>query len=314
MTEQIISDELSGRFEEEPAFMLPTHFPPTHGYTGPDGVTRYRAETFGIIEGYRNLLLDVFVPAVASEKPVPVVVWIHGGAFVMGATEEVWSPWFALMRDKILAAGYAFAAVSYRFSSEAQFPAQLLDARAGLRYVRHFAEDLRLDGDRVALWGGSAGGQLALLVALTAGRPEFGQPIGVPGPDTPVRAVVDFFGPTDMLSMNEDDLNGGRVDHEDPGGYMSRLIGGAVGENEDKARAASPITYLRADAPPLLAVHGTADLAVGPGQSRRLVEGLLATGADARLIEIPGADHGFIGEDVDSILDSALAFLAEHLE
>ncbi|GAA1964368.1 alpha/beta hydrolase [Microbacterium deminutum] len=160
---------LSG-LREAPAVTLPTYFPPTHGVRGQDGRVTYRGETAALIEGYRNLLVDIIVPPRDTSERVPVVVFIHGGAFIMGASEEVWSPWFHIMQEKILAARFAFASLTYRFSSEAPFPAQLVDAKAGLRYVRHFGADLGLDSDRVALWGGSAGAHLALLVALTPGR------------------------------------------------------------------------------------------------------------------------------------------------
>jgi dipeptidyl aminopeptidase/acylaminoacyl peptidase len=161
--------------------------------------------------------------------------------------------------------------------------------------------------------GGSAGAQLALLVALTHDRPEFVEQVGVPGDDLPVAAVVDFFGPADALTMQDDDITGGRNDHERPDAPISRLVGGPPRENPDLARACSPISYVRSDAPPVLAFHGTADDAVGPKQSRRLVAALRDAGADAELIEVPGAGHGFIGIDIDPVLDRSVAFLKEHL-
>ncbi|WP_456599224.1 alpha/beta hydrolase fold domain-containing protein [Blastococcus sp. SYSU DS0616] len=297
--------------QDAPAFTLPTCFPPTHGVPGPDGRTTYRSETFALVDGYRNLLLDVVVPA--AEQPVPVVVFIHGGAFRMGAAEEVWSPSFVPMREKILAAGMAFASITYRFSAEAPFPAQLLDVRAGVRYVRHFAAQLGIDGDRVALWGGSAGAHLALLLAFTHDRSDFGPRVGVEGPDLPVAAVVDFFGVTDVLALQEDDTTGGRADHESADSPVGQLIGGALREHEDRARAVSPITYVRPDAPPVLAFHGTQDGAVGPVQSRRLVAALQQVGASAELVEVDGADHGFVTIDVEPILDRSVGFLRKHL-
>ncbi len=297
--------------DDAPAFALPTCFPPTHGVDGPDGRTTYRSETFAVVDGYRNLLLDVVVPA--SDASVPVVVYVHGGAFRMGATEEVWSPWFVPMRERVLAAGLAFAAITYRFSSEALFPAQLLDARAGIRYLRRFAPDLGLDGDRLALWGGSAGAQLALLVALTAGTGRFPERVGVEGEDRGVAAVVDFFGAADMLTLQEDDLTGGRNDHESADSRTGRLLGGPVRDLPDRARDASPTHHAHAGAPPVLAFHGTHDTLIGPGQSRRMVAALRAAGADAELVEVEGADHGFIGIDVEPILDRSVAFLVQHL-
>ncbi len=152
-----------------------------------------------------------------------------------------------------------------------------------------------------------------MLVALTVGRSEFAEQVGVAGEDLPVAAVVDFFGPADVLAMQDDDITGGRNDHEGEDAPISRLIGGPVRSHPDRARAASPVTYVRPDAPPVLAFHGTQDGAVGIGQSRRLVAALRAVGAQAELVEVEGADHGFVGIDVDPILDRSVAFLKEHL-
>lgn len=294
------TDVAQSKQADAPAFTLPTYFPPTHGVRGGDGRVTYRAETAALIEGYRNLLVDIIVPPRDGDRSVPVVVFIHGGAFIMGATEEVWSPWFHTMQEKILAAGFAFASLTYRFSAEASFPAQLVDVKAGLRYVRHFAADLGLDSERVALWGGSAGAHLALLVALTPGR-DLGVQIGVDAADEPVRAVVDYFGLTDILAMPESERGDDSV--------LSRLLGGPVADRADLARDASPIAHLHADAPPILVVHGTDDGAIGIDQSRSFVTRARALGALVELVEIEGADHGFVTVDIDPILERSIAFL-----
>jgi len=288
---------------EGPVFTLPTCFPPSHGIRGEDGRVTYRAETAALIDGYRNLLVDVTVPAHTDGERVPVVVWIHGGGFRMGASEEVWSPWFHTMQEKVLAAGFAFAALTYRFSAEAIFPAQLLDVRAGLRYVRHYASIFGIDPARAGLWGGSAGAQLSLLLALTPGR-DFGGSVGVAGADEPVGAVVDFFGLADIIGLPDAEQDGLRAG----------LLGGPVAENLELARAASPVTYLRGDAPPILAFHGTADGLIPIEQSRTFVARACEAGADAELVEVEGADHGFADIEMDGILDRSIAFLAEHLQ
>lgn len=291
---------------ETPVFELPTCFPPSHPVPGADGSTTWRGETAAIIDGYRNLLIDVAVPA--ADDPMPVVVWVHGGAFRMGATEEVWSPWFTAMREGVLAAGFAFAAVSYRFSREAQYPAQLQDVRAGLRYLREFADAFGIDADRVALWGGSAGAHLALLTALTAGRVDFPGRVGVTGDDVTVRGVVSYYAVTDVAALDEDDITG-RSDHTSPESPIALVLGGLPAELADEVRALSPITYVHPEAPPVLAFHGTADSAVGPGQSRRLTTALRAVGGDVELVELDGADHGFADIDMTPVLAHSIAFL-----
>jgi acetyl esterase/lipase len=287
-----------------PVFSLPVCFPPSHPVRGNDGRVTYRAETAALIDGYRNLLVDAIVPAHPEEEAVPVIVWIHGGGFRMGASEEVWSPWFHAMQEKVLAAGFAFASLTYRFSSEAIFPAQLVDVRAGIRYLRHYAALLGLDPERFAVWGGSAGAQLALLLALTPTL-DLGGSVGVAGPDGPVRAVVDFYGLADILALPENE--------QGDDGIRAGLLGGPVPERLELARQASPITHVHADAPPVLAFHGTADGLIPIEQSRRFIQRAREAGMDAELIEVEGADHGFATIDMEDILDRSVAFLGAHL-
>ena len=264
----------------------------------------YRGETAAVIDGYRDLMVDVVVPARHVDESPPIVVYIHGGSFRMGASEELSSPWFDAMREKVLAAGLAFASLTYRFSAEALFPAQLADVRAGVRYLRHFASSLGVDGDRVALWGGSAGAQLALLLGLTPGL-DLGLRVGVDGIDEPVLAVVDFFGLTDILALPEAEQSGD--------GIRAGLLGGPVAEHLELARLASPITHIHAGGPPVLAFHGNADRLISIEQSRRFIARAKDAGMAVELVEVDEADHGFATIDVEGILDRSIGFLADHL-
>ena len=170
--------------------------------------------------------------------------------------------------------------------------------------MRHYASTFGVDPDRVALWGGSAGAQLALLLALTPGL-DVGGRVGVEGPDGLVRAVVDFYGLTDILALPEDE----RGDD----GIRAGLLGGPVDKRVELARVASPIMHVRHDAPPVLAFHGTADGLIPIEQSRRFIDRAREVGADAELVDVEGADHGFATIDMDGILDRSIAFLGKHL-
>ena len=149
------------------------------------------------------------------------------------------------------------ASLDYRLSGEARFPAPLEDVAAGLGWLRTHAEHLGIDPTRIVLWGESAGGHLAALLGLT---------------DPGVRAVVDWYGPADLTTVAADAAAGG-ISAVDPGAPDSRealLLGVAPSSDPERARAASPVTHVHADAPPFLLLHGTADRLVPTRQSERL--------------------------------------------
>ena len=124
------------------------------------------ALTYAMPDGYRPLQLDLYVPAERS-GPVPCVIWIHGGAWLFGTRQTTPDYWPAgFLFQSAIDAGLAVASIDYRHSREAPFPAQLHDAKAAIRYLRRFAGELGLDPERFGVWGESAGGHLAALVAL----------------------------------------------------------------------------------------------------------------------------------------------------
>src|SRR4051812_2613946 len=150
-------------------------------------------------EGFRPLTLDLFRPS-APAGPVPLVLWIHGGAWRFGTNKRE-SPQLAYGRigERILAAGYALARATYRLSGEAIFPAQLHDVKAAIRWLRHHAAGLGLDPGRFAVWGESAGGHLASLAALTAGDPALAGHEGIVGVSDAVQAAIAWYAPSNLL-------------------------------------------------------------------------------------------------------------------
>src|SRR6188768_351395 len=156
------------------------YHPPVEPITRADGSRRFAGISYALISGYRPLQLDLWVPP--APAPPPLVVWIHGGAWLSGDRRylpETLRP--DQLFDALLAAGLAVATVDYRLAREAPFPAQLHDVKAALRYLRAFAAELGVDAGRAGVWGESAGGHLAALLALTAGRPDLEGDVGVPG-------------------------------------------------------------------------------------------------------------------------------------
>jgi acetyl esterase/lipase len=226
--------------------------------------------------------LDVYLPkSPKSDKPLPVVVNIHGGAFRMGdksmGAREI---------AAIVASGdYAGVSINYRLSGQAIWPAQIHDCKAAIRWVRASARKYNFDPENIGVLGGSAGGHLVDMLGTSRGVEALEGNVGPHKVTTSkVKCVVDQFGPSDLLAM------GGS--HDSPESPEAQLIGGALQENKDAARAASPITYVTRDDPPFLILHGTADPAIPFNQSERLSRTLKEAGVDCFFIPVTGAGHG----------------------
>jgi len=256
--------------------------------------------------GQRELLLDLYRPPEAS-GPLPVVVWIHGGGWRGGSKN---SPGRAL---PIVARGYALVSVGYRLSGEAIFPAAVEDCKAAVRWIRANADNYGLDAGRIGAWGSSAGGHLVAFLGTAGDVKEFDT--GANGEySSRVQAVCDWFGPTDFLRMNDFP---GRINHDGPESPESRFIGGPIQENKGKVAKANPITYVTADDPPFLIMHGENDQAVPYNQSELLYDALKQAGVEATLYRVKGGDHGFRGASQDSpteLFEMVARFFDKHLK
>jgi acetyl esterase/lipase len=227
--------------------------------------------------------LDLYLPA-ARAHPAPLLIWIHGGGWHTGdksqitgfAGPSVKAPPPGPCRDivevqvpdlaELLAKGYAVAAVNYRLTQDPMAAAQ--DAKAAVRFLRANAQRFRLDPDRFAAWGDSAGGYSALILAVTAGRRTvFDDPrLGHAGVSAAVQAVVDDFGASELT-----DLPGPHTAAEDPLPYIASAKPGSI--------------------PPFRIAHGDADCVVPVQHSRDLLAALTKAGATATLTVLPGAGH-----------------------
>ncbi len=292
----------------------PTRFlPPPEPRVETDGSKRYEGVTYAAVLGYRPLQLDLWVPPATS--PPPLVVWIHGGAWMFGDRRylpETLRP--NQLFDELITAGLAVATIDYRHAVEAQFPAQLHDAKAAIRYLRAHADVLGIDTSRVGVWGESAGGHLAALVALTGQRPDLEGSVGVVGPSSAVDAAVDWYGVADLTAQSEHST--ARTAGADlPAELLVPPEDQLVGGQEEAARAAaSPVSYVTPEAPPFLLIHGAADAVVPYSQSELLEAALTRAGIPVRLIPIEGADHIFDGhEDIDAIVRLSIDYLADAL-
>jgi acetyl esterase/lipase len=251
--------------------------------------------------GHERQKLDLYLPPTGARWPL--VVAIHGGAFRMGSKEGEPAGAF-------LGRGFAVAAINYRLSQHAVFPAQIEDCKAAVRWLRANAAQYGYDPGRIASYGGSAGGHLAAMLGTTGDVKAFD--VGAnPGVSSRVQAVVDFFGPTDFLQMDAHRPSAAAMTHDTPDSPESQLVGGPIRDNRDKVARANPITYVTPDDPPFLIVHGDADLLVPHHQSELLEAALRKAGVRVRLVTIPGGPHG--GETVKAGLPLALDFLTEVL-
>jgi acetyl esterase/lipase len=256
--------------------------------------------TYAAPLGFRPLLLDLYLPA--GRDLAPLVVFMHGGGWLRGDRSMVspsFAPWRPGPLERLAAAGFAVASVDYRLSGEARFPAQLEDVSAAVDWLAGHAGEYGFDAGRIVLWGESAGAHLAALLGLRS-----------PGPS--VRGVVDWYGPADLAALQEQVGAAGALTGDPLDTREARLLGAPVADVPELARAASPITHVRAGAPPFLIAHGTADRAVPFGQSEALAAALAEAGADVRLEAVHGADHMWAGvDDLTPLFDAVVAFARE---
>lgn len=260
------------------------------------------------------LRLDVFQPDGAADLR-PVVLFLHGGAWSKGSRAEITLPNMAGTRtvQGLLQRGYAVVSADYRLSSVAKWPAQLSDAKAAVRWIRSNGARYRLDPNRIAVWGKSAGGQLAAMVGVTGDDPRFAGDEGPRGVSSAVRAVLDWFGPTDLraLAAARDGSH-----HRDRIADLTGLLGcPAAGCPPDALDAASPVHVTAAGGlPPFLIQHGEADQLVPVAQSRALADILRQRGGTAELVTYPGVHHEFVGEQHPDVVQRAVYdFLDQHL-
>ncbi len=256
--------------------------------------------------------LDVYLPDKPREQPMPWVVWVHGGGWAGGSRNSVET--FAIRQT---CRGYAVVAVDYRLSFEARFPAALSDLRAALRYVRAHATEFNLDPENVIVWGASAGGHLASMLALTSQEKSFDRKDDrhrqVP---ITVRGVIGWWTPTSFPEFDEDFglkcLQ--RTCHTCEGSAESRFLGCEVKKCTQRARRASPISWVNKHAPPFLLSHGSQDCTVPEAQSTRLADALKAVGANVQLQIVPNGRHGDGTWLKPEVMASVDQFIDHHLQ
>jgi acetyl esterase/lipase len=277
--------------------------------------------------GTKTLLMDIFAPIGTFAGPRPVALFVHGGGWAGGDHNNAGGIFQPLRQQ-----GFVVATCTYRLSGQAIFPAQIHDVKGAIRYLRANAGLYNIDPTRVAIGGTSAGGHLAALAGTSADEPALeGTTGGNPEWSSRLQAVVDFFGPTDIILMNPDvtDPPGSVIDHDSSGSPESRLIGFAqAGEGIGVLRAnlnnplppfpqkaglaasVNPITHVSGDDPPFFIAHGDQDTSVPTGQSVRLDNALRDADLRSTFTIAPGYGHGYLGASIETL---ARAFVITEL-
>ncbi len=229
--------------------------------------------------------LDLYLPPRNVDRPLPLILWIHGGGWWKGDKGGQHAVY-------VLASRYAVASINYRLAPEATFPAQIHDCRAAVRWLRAHAAEYGLDPDRFGVYGESSGAHLALLLGLGTGSEAMEGTVGNHlDQSSSVQAVCSFAGPTNLLtyrnSVPEDMVPG--LD-----AIVSDLLGGSLAEVPELAILGSPICHISVDDPPCLFVHGDKDKMVGLSQSIELYSALIEVGVHAEILILEGHDHSMV--------------------
>jgi acetyl esterase/lipase len=321
-----------------------------------NGVRGVPAVVYRTQPGYRPLTLDLYLPPATARKPAhgfPLVVYIHGGALGgdwMGGDSRRSGVFvdFPAVLAALAARGYVVAAVDYRLSSVAIFPAQIQDVKAAIKFLRLHAAGYAIDPARAIAWGASAGAHLAALAAVSCGAQPL-EPRQTTPPATPenpagtaapsdvavdvsdcVQASVAWFGVFDMATIQVQARQDGATSRDQPDAPEWRLLGCFAGQcsegqlaaaspvayvnaqcqcSEGQLAAASPVAYVNAQTPPMLLIVGDQDKTVPQQQTLEMAETLKQAGVEHELMVIPGVGHAFIGKTPAETRDANLAAL-----
>ncbi|MFO1438524.1 MAG: alpha/beta hydrolase [Verrucomicrobiaceae bacterium] len=254
--------------------------------------------------------LDLYLPDKPADKPLPLIVHIHGGGWRAGSK-------YPCPVAGLVLKGYAVASVEYRFSQKAVFPAQIQDCQAAIRWLRAHAKQYQFDTEHLGVIGGSAGGHLSALVGTSGGKKAFPPIGGHEDQSDRVQAVCDIFGPADFTTVVQQAAEDKNVKNifafNTPSDPYSGLIGTKL-DDKAKAEAVSPVHYISKDAPPFLILHGTHDMLVPYAQSVQLEAALKAQGVPVWLQTLPGANHGGPMFGKPAVLQLTQNFFDKHLK
>jgi len=249
--------------------------------------------------------LDIYLPP-TNKKNHPVVIWIHGGAW-MSNDKYADMGYMKQTLKGFIDSGYAVASIDYRWSTQAVFPAQIQDCNQAIEYLYQNAGNYSLDRNRFALIGFSAGGHLANLLGLSNNNTMPAFYADGKKQHFKIKLVLDFYGPSNFFTLTAND-------NKDPSDPVTLLIGDKVSQKSELAKQASPIAYIDKGDPPFLIVQGEKDESVNPDQSKSLSRQLTEFGVKNELVIVPGAPHYGVMFDADSIRKRVFFYLGKYLK
>jgi acetyl esterase/lipase len=258
----------------------------------PNGVVGMPDIVYARPPGFRPLTLDLYLPRGAVRRPLPLVIYVHGGAWMAGQARAAGAfADFPRVLASLAGRGVAVASINYRLSGEARYPAAVDDVRAAVAFLGANARRFGVDSSRVILWGSSAGAQLAALAATrceSAGR-------------NCVQGVVAWYGIFDLATLESSGQGG-----ESPTGAF---LGCSPGDCSALAAEASPVTHVDASDPPFLILHGLDDRVVASEQSRIMERRLREAGVAVQADYLPGVGHSWIGATPEATRRASLLAL-----
>lgn len=259
--------------------------------------------------------LDIFLPT-SGTAPFPVLMWIHGGGWKGGDKAEFRT---TNRKSELLKRGYAVVVINYRLSGEAKFPTQIYDVKAAIRWVKANATTYAMNAEKIGVWGSSAGGHLSALAGVSGNVPDLeDMSQGNSGFSSNVQVVIDWYGPVDLLKMDEMAIAQGcsGSTHNAATSAESELVGYQITTQPALVANVSPLTYITSDDPPIFMEHGLLDCTVAYNQSQLLYDQLLPVlgGEKLKLKFLANTGHGGgLFGDNDTITE-AIDFLDIYLK
>ncbi len=251
--------------------------------------------------GGETLKLDVARPT-TGKGPWPAVVCIHGGGWVSGCRMSM-RPWI----EYLAVYGYVAVAPTYRLAPRHPFPAAVADVRNCVRWLRRHAKEYNIDPDHIGAMGLSAGGHLSLMLGLASDDDRFGpEDEAETGESARVQAVVNYFGPGNLVPRSWSEFAVRQ--------YLVPFLGPDAKQREEKARRASPLSYISNDDPPVLTFHGDADSLVPPPQAYELHSRLSQAGLSNELQILHRQDHGWGEPHLSRTRLDMIRFFDRHLK
>jgi len=254
--------------------------------------------------------MDIYMPE--GDGPFPVVILIHGGAFLGGSKSDEASNAAVLNAN-----GYVAVSINYRLSGEAKFPAQIEDCKTSVRFLRANAAKYKINAEKIGSWGASAGGNLSALLGTTGNVAELeGSSLGNQTYSSAILASVDWFGPVNFLTMDaEATALGFTINTNSSASPESKLMGAAVQTIPDAVAKANPASYISADDAAFFIQAGSVDRNIPYTQSRNFYQALTPVkGSDASFELLEGAGHGGSQFSAAANLAKVISFFNKYLK